>query len=152
MKTLALKTFALKTFALVAITALSLGSLAARAAGEDVNMEDRTDTYVLTDGGRKAGWVTVQSKFVGDPVIMPVEISVKVKCAPGFRARNSARSEVWQAFDYGRPGQASQLSSFDADRDVVAVYYWTAKLDRDQAATRDRAMSRTFNLKTSCVR
>jgi hypothetical protein len=146
-----MKTLALKTFALLSIVALSLGTLTARAAGEDVNMEDRTDTYVLTDAGRKAGWVTVQSKFVGDPIIMPVEISVKVKCAPGFRARNSARSEVWQAFDYGRPGQASQLSTFDPASDTVVVYYWTAKLDRDQAATHDRAMSRTFNLKTSCV-
>lgn len=117
----------------------------------DVNMDDKLDSYYLTHEGQRSGKVTVQSVFVEEPVANPVQITVTVKCFTGFRAKNSERIHSWQALDYGNKKNQSELSSFDAKKQELTVYFWTSKVSQQEGVQKDEARDKKFDFKQVCT-
>ncbi len=133
-------------FALLSVFAI--GSMAtASPPGDDVNMEDKTQSFELTENGALAGKVTVKATYVGEPIAFPVQISVKVVCSPGFRV-NRKVSQNWIAYDYGHHTNPQWLAQFDSRLQELIVHY---RANRKDAEGR-RSTSKNYPLLGACAR
>lgn len=116
-------------------------------AKEEVNLDDKTDSYKIMEQGKKIGDVTISARFVGEAILESTEIKISIQCAASYKLDEKfKKNQKMMVYDYGAKGK---LSEWNSATNTLKIFYRTAK-NVDEAPVIEKSVTLNVDLAKAC--